>query len=299
MRTAGGFCGQLHADRGGDAEHPLAADERAAQVVARRLGLLAAEHRRPSPSGSTTSTARMCDGRDAVGQAMRTARVVGDVAADRARLLAARIGGEVQPELLELTREVEVEHAGLDPRLAVHGVDAEDPVHLRRHDHDRAVERHRSAGETGARATRRRTARRGERRSGRTACTSAVLREGTRPTSRLPCSRRRAGTATARSARCERALRIERRPEVVDERAPPPIDRRRSPALEHDHPRRVDRPPVDVELVAGLEPVVERLDPGVAARLRARPRGCASPSVLRGSRRRRGGPDRALERRPT
>ena len=42
--TAGGSGVSAHAHLGGDAEHPLAADEHAAQVVAGRLGILAAEH---------------------------------------------------------------------------------------------------------------------------------------------------------------------------------------------------------------------------------------------------------------
>ena len=49
-----------HRDPRGDAQRALAADERAAQVVARRVGVEAAEHRPPSPSGSTTSTASTC-----------------------------------------------------------------------------------------------------------------------------------------------------------------------------------------------------------------------------------------------
>ena len=54
--------------------------------------------------------------RDALGEAVRPARVVGHVAADRARLLAARVGREVQPVGGDRTAEVEVQHARLDPR---------------------------------------------------------------------------------------------------------------------------------------------------------------------------------------
>ena len=70
------------------------------------------------PSGSTTSTRVDVGAGDAVGQAVRTAGVVGDVAADRARLLAARVGREVHAEVGDLVRQVEVEHPGLDPRHA-------------------------------------------------------------------------------------------------------------------------------------------------------------------------------------
>ena len=56
--------------------------------------------------------------RDALGEAVRPARVVGHVAADRARLLAARVGREVQAVGGDGPGEVEVEHARLDPRPA-------------------------------------------------------------------------------------------------------------------------------------------------------------------------------------
>ena len=66
--------------------------------------------RRSSPAGSGSSPPSTVDRAvgqddlegedvgvgDALGQAVRTAGVVGHVAADRARLLAARVGGEVQ-----------------------------------------------------------------------------------------------------------------------------------------------------------------------------------------------------------
>ena len=109
--------GQPHADPRGDAEHPLAADEHPAQVVAGRLRVLAAEHGDRRRRASTTSTARMCGVRDALGEAVRAARVVGDVAADRARLLAARIGREVQAVLGDVPRlRSRLSTPGLDPR---------------------------------------------------------------------------------------------------------------------------------------------------------------------------------------
>ena len=142
-----------HCDLRRDAERSLAADEHAAQVVAGGLGLEAAE-RRQRPVGQHDLDGEDVRRRDAVGEAVRPARVVGDVAADRARLLARRIGREVQPERRERAREIEVDDTGLDPRHPFVGVDRHDPVHLRRHDHDGTAERNRAAGEAGARTTR-------------------------------------------------------------------------------------------------------------------------------------------------
>jgi hypothetical protein len=50
--------------------------------------------------------------------------------------------------------EVEVEHAGLDPRDPLAGVHAEEPVHLRGDDDDRVVEGRRPTRQAGAAAAR-------------------------------------------------------------------------------------------------------------------------------------------------
>ena len=149
-----------HRDPGGDAERALAADERAPQVVAGRLGVEAAEHR-DLAVGQHDLEGEDVGAGHARGEAVRAARVVGDVAADRARLLARRVGGEVEPERRELPVEVEVDHAGLDPGHPRLGVDRQDAVHLRGDDHDRVAERHRAAGQPGARRRGRRTGGRG------------------------------------------------------------------------------------------------------------------------------------------
>ena len=141
---------EAHADLRGDAEHPLAADERPAQVVAVRLGILAAEHDDRTVGQDDLDGQHVRLG-DPVGQAVRPTGVVGHVAADAAALLAARVGGEVQTEAGDVAGQVEVEHARLDPRHAVHRVDRQHPVHLRRRDHHPAVERRRPTGETGPR----------------------------------------------------------------------------------------------------------------------------------------------------
>ena len=95
VRTTGGFGVSRTQIAVAIAAHPLAADERAAQVVPGRLGILAAEH------GDAAIGQHHLDGEDVarcdpVGEAMRPTGVVRDVAADRARLLAARIGREVE-----------------------------------------------------------------------------------------------------------------------------------------------------------------------------------------------------------
>ena len=67
---------------------------------------------------------------DSVGQAVRAARVVGNVAADGATLLAARIWGEVQTKVCNGLGKVEVQQTRLDPRLTILGVDRQQSIHL-------------------------------------------------------------------------------------------------------------------------------------------------------------------------
>ena len=105
---------EAHADRRGDAAHPLAADERPAQVVTGRFGILAAEHCH-GPVGQDDLEGDDVARGHTLGETVRPAGVVGDVASDRARLLAARIGSEVQMMAGDGATEVEVEHTGLDP----------------------------------------------------------------------------------------------------------------------------------------------------------------------------------------
>ena len=81
---------------------------------------------------------------------MRAAGVGGHVAADGARLLRRRVGRVVQPEVRDLAAEVEVEHAGLDPRDPLVGVDLEHAVQLGGDDDQRVVDGCGAAGEAGA-----------------------------------------------------------------------------------------------------------------------------------------------------
>ncbi len=92
--------------------------------------------------------------REAVLQAVRSTRVLGDVAADRADLLARRIRGVVVPAGRDRLRDLEVRHPGLDDRTAVLEIDLEHAVQPGQRDHDPVGHRQRPAGKTGAGTTR-------------------------------------------------------------------------------------------------------------------------------------------------
>ena len=87
---------------------------------------------------------------EAVLQAVRAAGILGDVAADRADLLAGRIRRVVVTERRHLTRDLEVGDAGLDGDALVRDVDVQDPIEARQRDHDAARHRQRAAGQAGA-----------------------------------------------------------------------------------------------------------------------------------------------------
>ena len=85
---------------------------------------------------------------------MGTARVLGDVAANRADFLAGGVGGVVQAVLRHVRREVEVDHPRLDDGHPVHGVDLQDAGHAGEGKHDAAVLGDGAAAEAGPSAPR-------------------------------------------------------------------------------------------------------------------------------------------------
>ena len=149
VRTAGGFGSEPHRDPRRDAHRALAADEAAAQVVARLVGFEPTEHRGGSVGEHHLDREHVRRG-DAGRETVRPAGVGRDVAADRARLLRRRVGRVVQAEMRDRPAEVEVEHSGLDPRHPLLGVDLEDVVELGGDDDERIAHRRGAAGEAGS-----------------------------------------------------------------------------------------------------------------------------------------------------
>ncbi len=139
--------GQADADLGRDPEHPLRTDEHPAQVEPVRLRLLATEEGDTAVREDDLEPEDVRTGHP-VGEAVWSSGVVRHVAADRARLLARRVGGEMEAVGGDRPGQVEVEHSRFDPRLPVDRIDGQDPVHLGRDDHDRCVERRRTSGQS-------------------------------------------------------------------------------------------------------------------------------------------------------
>ena len=114
-RTASGSARSCsHAD-GDDAERSFAADERGREVVTRFV-----DARREDFAAIVHDFERehVID-RRAVGEAVRTAGIRRDVAADRRDLLRRRIGGVEEPARRDVAREIEVDQAGLHARAPI------------------------------------------------------------------------------------------------------------------------------------------------------------------------------------
>ena len=116
-------------DLGDDAEHALGADHDAEQIVALRIEMLAAE---PDDLAVDRHHFDADDvvGREPVFEAVHAARILGDVAADRAGDLARRVGRIVEPETLHGVGDAEIGHARLSDHAAVGDIDVEDLVEL-------------------------------------------------------------------------------------------------------------------------------------------------------------------------
>jgi hypothetical protein len=85
---------------------------------------------------------------------VRSAGVLGDVAADRARTLARRIRRVERAGCLDLARDPEVDHAGLRDHPPVAQIDRLDRLQAAGADHDRGGQRQGSTREAGAGAAR-------------------------------------------------------------------------------------------------------------------------------------------------
>ena len=147
--TASGLRSDAKRDLGRDPERPLRADERPDQVGPVRVERLAAELD-DLPVGEHDREARDVVHGEAVLEAVRAARVLRHVAADRAHLLARRIGRVEEAVGRDGLADVEVRHAGLDDDALRREVDLENPLHPGERDDDAVGDRERAAGEAGA-----------------------------------------------------------------------------------------------------------------------------------------------------
>ena len=209
-------------DAGRDAHRALrarrssrAGRSRAGRVRGRRGG-------RWSPSASTTSTASTCAEVTPSARQCGPPAFVADVAADRARLLRRRVGRVVQAEPGgDRARQVEVQHARLDPRDPAVRIDLEHAVHPGRDDDDRVVERGRAAREAGAAPTRDERPTVARARRGRPPRPRRPNRGSTRPP-RVPARRPRPVRTTR--ARAARHSHVRVRPRPADRRGERRVD---------------------------------------------------------------------------
>ena len=142
-----------HRDLGDDPEQPFGADDETEQIVAAAVEVLAAEPNDVAV-GRDELDAEHVVRREAVLQAMHAARILGDVAADRARDLARRIGRVVEALGRDCVADREVGDAGLRDDAAVRVVDVEYSIELTEADDDGVGRRYRAARQRRAGAAR-------------------------------------------------------------------------------------------------------------------------------------------------
>jgi hypothetical protein len=138
-------------DLGRDPERSLASQEEPSQVEAVREGVRGPEIGDPAIGQDDPHRRDVPFGRSVL-EAVGAARVLRDVAADRADGLAGGIGRVVEAVRADGVAQVLVDDARLHDREAVPRVDAEDPVHADGLDQDPARRGGGAARQPGARA---------------------------------------------------------------------------------------------------------------------------------------------------
>ncbi len=123
----GRFLQDAHGHLGDDAEQPLRAGHDPDQVVAGRIEMLAAEAHHLAVDQHHFEAEQVV-GRQPVFQAVHPARILGDVAADRAGDLARRVGRVIEAGRLDGMGDAEIGHPGLGDDAAVVVIDVEDAV---------------------------------------------------------------------------------------------------------------------------------------------------------------------------
>ncbi len=197
--TASGAAQQADRDPGNYAQRALGPHQRPDQVVARGVGRLASELYELPLWSDQVEPGYVVSG-EPVLEAVSTAGVLGDVASDRADLLARRVGSVVVTMPRRRPGDVEVRHSGLQDGPLVRHVKFDQLAHLRQYDQDARGLGDGAARKTGARAP----GNKGD--VGRRAL--RVRRYGRRPpSSRPPPARARLGTASTRRTRTSPARR--------------------------------------------------------------------------------------------
>ncbi len=144
---------QPHRHLGDDAEQSLRADNDAEEIIAGGVELLAAQPDDLAVHQHHLDAEHVVGG-EPVFQAMHAARVLGDIAADRAGDLARRIGRVVEAGMLNRVSDAEIGDARLDDGAAIGEIDVEDAVELAETEEHAVGERQGAAGQRGAGAAR-------------------------------------------------------------------------------------------------------------------------------------------------
>ena len=133
-------------DFGHDAQHAFGADHDAEHVIAFGIEMLAAEAQDLAVDRHHFDADDVV-GREAVFKAMNSARILGDVPADRAGDLARWVGRIIEAQTLHGVGDAKIGHAGLSDHAAVGDIDVEDLIELAHGEKNAVSERQSAARE--------------------------------------------------------------------------------------------------------------------------------------------------------
>ena len=139
---------------GDDPERPLRADDEMRQRVAGDVLHVLPAGPDDAAIGQDDLQPEHRVARDAVLHAAQPAGVRADVAADRAELVAGRVGRVEEALLGDGGLQLGIDDAGLDDGHEIRAVDLDDPVHARQRDRQRSLDAGRAARQPAPRAAR-------------------------------------------------------------------------------------------------------------------------------------------------
>ncbi len=143
---------ELYSNFGDKRESPLGTNEKPGEIVAGRIKRGAAKMNELAARQYNLEREYMIR-RHTISQRVRPAGILGDIAADRASLLARRIGREMQPKMLNGKAQIRIHQAGLHTRALIFRIHFENAIHSRERSDDPAAPRDRTAGEPSAGAS--------------------------------------------------------------------------------------------------------------------------------------------------
>ena len=146
-----GLAREFYGDFGDEGKRAFRTDEQAGEIITGRVTVRAAEANDFSVGKDELEGGDVI-GSNSVGQSVRAAGILGDIAADGAGFPTGRVGGEVETIRLGGAGKFVIDDAGLHNGALVFHVECQDAIHAREDEHHPAGAGKRAAGKSRASA---------------------------------------------------------------------------------------------------------------------------------------------------